>query len=163
MTLAALGTLACSTIKPEGKKNFAPVVDNVATVRNGLLPAGVLLLVPYNTTTVGKAFEGTFLDSKWESKETAKGAHFVEFTGRLKPEMYKEWADGCSHLKEKFPELKPCPTEEEYSTVKFQFMFVADGSFSLSYIDLAPWRFTKLVSSAVASVDPNDVLAYIYQ
>ena len=59
----------------------------VAAVRGGVLAA------PYNTTTVGKAFEATFVDSKWESKESAKGARYVEFTGRLKPEMYKERYD----------------------------------------------------------------------
>jgi hypothetical protein len=67
----------------------------VAAVRNGVLAA------PYNTTTIGKAFEATFTDCKWKSKESDKGARFVEFTGRLKPEMYKEAFDwvynNCVH------------------------------------------------------------------
>jgi hypothetical protein len=59
----------------------------VSLVRKGVLNA------PYNTTTVGQAFEATFTDCKWNSNTSAKGERFVEFTGRLKPEMYKDTFD----------------------------------------------------------------------
>jgi hypothetical protein len=55
----------------------------IATIREAVM-AG------YNTTTIGKAFEATFQDPHWEAGETAKGAHFVEFTGMLPKELYKE-------------------------------------------------------------------------
>jgi hypothetical protein len=50
----------------------------VDTVRNGVLGH-------YNTTTVGKAFEGTFQDPKWKSFVSAKGTTIVEFNGTVKP------------------------------------------------------------------------------
>ncbi len=37
----------------------------------------------YTTTTIGKAFEGTFQNSKWETGQTAKGATIVNFTGTI--------------------------------------------------------------------------------
>lgn len=49
----------------------------VQTVRNGVLEN-------YNTTTVGKAFEGTFKNAKWSSFDTPKGATVVQFDGTIK-------------------------------------------------------------------------------
>jgi len=60
----------------------------VTAVRDGVLES-------HNTTTVGKAFEATFTDCKWESNISDKGVHFVEFTGRLKPDMYKASFDNA--------------------------------------------------------------------
>ena len=51
-------------------------VDMVAvnTVKSGTFPQ-------YQTTTIGKAFEGTFQNPKWRSFTGKKGANVVEFTG----------------------------------------------------------------------------------
>jgi len=48
----------------------------VETVRGGVL-------TDYNTTTVGKAFEGTFQNAKWSALETEKGAIVVQFDGTV--------------------------------------------------------------------------------
>jgi hypothetical protein len=58
---------------------------SVTAVKNGTLPA------PHNTTTVGKAFEGTFHKPHWTVGTTNKGETFVEFTGTA---TYKELMDG---------------------------------------------------------------------
>ena len=41
-------------------------------------------LEEYNTTTVGKAFEGTFQTPQWKSFETPKGETIVQFDGTIK-------------------------------------------------------------------------------
>jgi|APCry1669188910_1035180.scaffolds.fasta_scaffold85267_2 hypothetical protein len=41
-------------------------------------------LTGHEETTIGKAFDASFNDVKWELKTTDKGAKFVEFTGKLK-------------------------------------------------------------------------------
>ncbi|MGA2590108.1 MAG: hypothetical protein ABSH32_09350 [Bryobacteraceae bacterium] len=48
----------------------------IETVRNGVL-------TNYNSTTVGKAFEGTFQNAKWTTIETAKGQTVVQFDGTV--------------------------------------------------------------------------------
>jgi len=55
----------------------------ISAVRQGTMTG-------YNTTTIGKAFDATFQNPQWESGETAKGSHFVEFTGMLPENLYKE-------------------------------------------------------------------------
>ncbi len=57
-----------------------PTNPEIELVKNGVLPE-------YNSTTVGKAFEGTFQNPKWSSFETPKGATIVEFDGTV---LYKE-------------------------------------------------------------------------
>src|ERR1700722_15297181 len=67
LALAATGLLACA-----GCASKAPI----NLVRNGVLPE-------FNTTTVGKAFEGTFQKPKWTTFGTSKGTAIVEFTGTV--------------------------------------------------------------------------------
>ena len=45
--------------------------------------AQLRVLTNYNTTTVGKAFEGTFQDAKWSSFDTPKGETVVQFDGTV--------------------------------------------------------------------------------
>jgi hypothetical protein len=90
MLAAVLGVLALQVKVPSfslGSASAAQGDKYVTAVKNGVLS------VPYNTTTISKAFEATFSDSKWASKESEKGARFVEFTGRLKAEDYKKRFD----------------------------------------------------------------------
>ena len=47
-----------------------------------LVRSGVL--ADHNTTTVGKALEGTFQNSKWTTFETPKGATIVQFDATAK-------------------------------------------------------------------------------
>lgn len=64
------------TVKPpvESSARFSHEVE---VVRNGVLGE-------YKSTTVGKAFDGTFQSPTWNSFETPKGQHVVEFTGTMK-------------------------------------------------------------------------------
>jgi hypothetical protein len=66
--LAAALTMSCGLVQTE-----------IDTVRNGIL-------ANYNTTTVGKAFEGTFQNAKWTSFVSPKGVTVVQFNGTLQPE-----------------------------------------------------------------------------
>ena len=55
----------------------------VETVRGGVLKE-------YSTTTVGKAFEGTFQNAKWTSFVTSKGVSVVQFDGTVQIELLKK-------------------------------------------------------------------------
>ncbi len=70
---------AATTPASEGDKPAARRGPEVEVVRNGVLTG-------YNSTTVGKAFEGTFQNAKWSSFETPKGATVVQFDGTVSPE-----------------------------------------------------------------------------
>lgn len=135
----------------------------VATVRGGVLSA------PYNTTTIGKALEATFTEPRWRSFETAKGQKIVEFTGRLKPEMYKkEYLDHLDFCASQPPSSASCESEYKdeigISTVKLQFDLTADGSsFSVGHIDEKPWFFTSLFNHGSGQINPEEILAYIYK
>jgi hypothetical protein len=61
----------------------------VTTVRNGVLN-------DYNTTTVGKAFEGTFQDAKWSSFVTDKGVTVVQFDGTIVFNVLHDASDGMN-------------------------------------------------------------------
>jgi hypothetical protein len=79
----------------------------------------------YPAATIGKAFESTFRDFKWESRVT-DGAHIVHFTGTLPDRVRQD----CFTAKECAPDAK----------VTFQWTFTPDGRFfHLSYIDPEPW------------------------
>ena len=147
----------------------------VSKVREGVLHS------PFDTTTVSKAFEGTFNNCKWESYQSEKGVRVVQFTGRLKPEMYREaltigiedhnicLAHPPQYLHVDQPEAcGPVPDEIKWSTVAFQFLFTADEqSFKLGYFDPAPWSHTGLRSydwrDRPTTLTEKDVLKYIYQ
>ena len=188
--VAAAGGAAtpASTIAATPSAQTAPSIPEddkyVATVRGGILSA------PYNTTTIGKAFEATFTNWKWESKESDKGARFVEFTGRLKPDAYKETFDrhkkcidsaearhdsagavfGCSGEFGGWAgtaEFRHAHTDAEIeiaaSTATFRFIFDAtnDSSFGVGYVDTDPW-------ANVAGFPDNNssqewILGYIYK
>ncbi len=62
----------------------------VQVVRNGVLDK-------YTTTTVGKAFEGTFQDARWTSFVSPKGVTVVQFDGTIvwgrRPDAHKPVGD----------------------------------------------------------------------
>jgi hypothetical protein len=186
---AVLGVLALEGKIPQlslAGRSLTQGDKYVAAVRNGVFAA------PYNTTTVGKAFEATFTDPKWESKESDKGARFVEFTGRLKPEDYKQRFDlhkscvdaakspneiltNCSTM---FggeggwvgkPEFRHAHTDAEIeiaaSTVTFQFVFDAanPSSFRVGYIDLNPWANVSGIDSTSTDQINANILGFIYK
>jgi hypothetical protein len=92
-TAALFGTLilaGCQTSNvsaskgsPESGRSEAVVQGDSAVikiVRNGVL-------ADHNSTTVGKAFEGTFQNAKWSSFETPKGEVVVQFDGTVMPDV----------------------------------------------------------------------------
>jgi hypothetical protein len=91
----------------------------IEVIRNGVL-AG------YTTTTVGKAFEGTFQNPGWSLVTTDKGATVVEFHGTVKPDVLEKAGLVVSN-----------ESSEEDLPVKFQFVLTADKtSFQLAFVEI---------------------------
>jgi hypothetical protein len=86
--LAAANTSATTPtpqVATDAPKPSEPAVEQgdssvIAVVKNGVLSN-------YNTTTVGKAFEGTFQNPQWKSFVSPKGTTIVEFNGTVKPKL----------------------------------------------------------------------------
>jgi hypothetical protein len=75
-----------ATTKPEPTEQTPPPTHRgpeVEVVRSGVLGR-------YDSTTVGKAFEGTFQNAKWSSFETPKGATVVQFDGTVTADALKK-------------------------------------------------------------------------
>jgi|SRR5579862_4116787 hypothetical protein len=109
-----------------------PSVGDV--VRNGMLTG-------HNSTTVGKAFEGTFQTPKWTSFDTPKGATVVEFDGTISYKALKDATFQPSGGKE----ITACQNGSNDAAdaciaaiiipVRFQFTLSADkGTFEISYL-----------------------------
>jgi len=80
--LAMLGLVGCGSRASQettGLPGTALVQSSpeIESVKNGVLPE-------HDTTTVGKAFEGTFQAAKWSSFVSPKGVTVVEFAGTAK-------------------------------------------------------------------------------
>jgi len=73
----------------------------VKTVCDGVLPE------PFNTTTVGKAFGGTFQNGKWSSFETPKGETVVQFDGTIPVSTL----DTAGFVPDKSGLIDPCKTK----------------------------------------------------
>jgi len=134
IALAALVLLAgCSSLKapeptvsanihPDGTPKEPAIVDYVAAVRESTMSG-------YPTSTIGKAFDATFGDPKWQTTKTSEGIQVVNFTGQLPAKVHQEClaaseAGACS----------------EDTKVTFRWTFSHDDQlFHLSYIDPEPW------------------------
>jgi len=55
--------------------------SDVSKVKNGTMPG-------YEKTTIGKAFEASFDDVKWEAFEGKKGERVVQFTGKISKDLH---------------------------------------------------------------------------
>ena len=77
----SINSPASAPIKESKSSDMARLSDADISSAIGQVKNGVL--AEYNTTTVGKAFEGTFRDSRWTQFETQKGAVIVEFNGTI--------------------------------------------------------------------------------
>jgi zinc-ribbon domain len=134
--------------------------SDIDVVKNGVL-------ADYNTTTVGKAFEGTFQNATWRSLKTSKGVTVVEFKGTMKlPELVAKFglSSACQkqlaelrnsciaseHLSDKFTEMMSDKERDELhncveargvdqeTPISFQFTLSADKqSFEITYTDLS--------------------------
>jgi hypothetical protein len=111
-------------------------------VRNGVFEE-------HNTTTVGKAFEGTFQDAKWSTFETPKGAIVVQFDGTVTAEVLKAagfiWyayhepsATEKACIESSFGIIADCVEAASLPPVpvRFQFLISADKkTFKIGYVD----------------------------
>jgi hypothetical protein len=118
-------------------------------VRNGVLDK-------YNTTTVGKAFEGTFQDARWTSFVSPKGVTVVQFDGTIlwdrRPDAHKAVGDlvPAEILRNCVSSLDSPGTWAEFDPVirmadcaidrpmpvRFQFLVSADRkTFEIGYVD----------------------------
>ena len=109
-------------------------------VKNGVL-------ADFNTTTVGKALEGTFQNPKWTSFQTAKGATVVQFDGTVTVDAldaaHFAWRLSNITLSEKGPPYPPLP-------VRFQFLISADKkTFEIGFVDGQPFGYEAFVESAI--------------
>jgi hypothetical protein len=160
-----------------GCSSLSSAVDPVSTVTHGMLAP------PLNTTTVGKAFEGTFKQPAWKSFATPKGTTVVEFNGSVsiaalhsagldfpaRGEYNRLYSNlvlkTCSQAAQFSEAARQSPTwwvSDNVQTalasclvpVRFQFTLSADDkTFTLTYID----------EDVFGSVDPAKVLAFIYR
>jgi hypothetical protein len=147
--------------------------SSVNTVRDGILQN-------YNTTTVGKAFEGTFQHPKWHSLVTPTGETVVEFNGTVTFGALNTHELDWVQLFSNSVLFKTCPNEmKEYEAllqraksnpeywrkaktadamacqlpVTFQFSLSADkSSFQVMYIDKDVFQYYK----------PESVLNFIF-
>jgi hypothetical protein len=147
-TLAAVERAASNTMNP------------IDLVKHGILPG-------YTSTTVGKAFEGTFQDSKWTVFESAKGATVVQFDGTIPLQTVREAGF--------FVFQHQCETGT--CSVTFQFRLSADHkSFSPAYVEQRvffrdgsykvrdPYR--QNVTHQAGSIDPageDQIFEFIYR
>ena len=164
LALIAVGAIACTgcqsastamasaatTTPGASEKPAAHRGPEVEIVRNGVLTG-------FDSTTVGKAFEGTFQNATWSSFETPKGATVVQFDGTvnravlndltrvdqfLRPEAFLR--DRCidflgldqqQKTESDEAKIRSC-VETRPLPVRFQFLLSADKtSFQISHLD----------------------------
>jgi hypothetical protein len=141
-----------------GSSGGVEASDDISTVKNGVL-------ADFNTTTVGKAFDGTFQDGKWTSFRTQKGVSVVQFTGIITadavaaggfvvndPEGKGLWI----HVREKCLDgvVAPCRLP-----VKFQFFMSADKkTFEVGYVDTQAF-----MKDLALTASPKRVLEFVYR
>lgn len=121
----------------------------IGIVKNGVLK-------DYPSTTVGKAFEGTFQNGKWKSFETPKGATVVEFDGTISSAgiapMKMESRDGIWTTMGQLIG----PSRRDNIPAQFQFTLNADrAAFDITYVGLDNVRLTSRASKFL--------MAFIYQ
>jgi hypothetical protein len=136
--LVVLGVIAFVTFRSQAKGS------GVETVRGGVL-------TNYNTTTVGKAFEGTFQNAKWTSFVSKKGVTVVQFDGTVSAEALK---DG---------NFLPITVSDPNSIpVQFQFLVSADNrTFQLGYFDHIPFQYVNAAGWGAFSEERT--LKFVYQ
>jgi len=127
--------------------------EAVDVVRNGVLGG-------YESTTVGKAFEGTFQDAKWTSFETAKGVTIVQFDGTiLESTINKAGFDPYAGYKVPDQKLSRLAVRFQFTLSldkkNFKFSYFNDRIFCFSSYD---YRTMKIRSPATA----DQVMSFIY-
>ena len=132
----------------------------INVVKNGILKIdkGGGTFKTYDSTTVGKAFDGTFQDSKWTSFETDKGATVVEFNGSIKQAVLR---DVGFYPIDRRPVAQLTAEDKLVIPATFQFKLSVDQTkFELSAMDWNPW-LKDAVGTAMLK-DEDAVLSFIY-
>jgi len=157
LMISALAFSGCNSVTAESTKSAAKA-DGSETVTDAKVSAKLHeqvsepstpidivkngMLAGYDSTTVGKAFDGTFQEPKWSTFETPKGQTIVQFNGTIKMSLMKK-AD--------FDPDHSCPggySDQSCDVpIQFQFMLSADKkTFSLSYFDTRTFQRNSHVS-----------------
>ena len=108
-TIAALICTGCQSTSNAKSTSIASILGDplITAVFNGTISK-------YPNVPIGKAFEASFANRKWETKESKKGVKFVEFTGTFSGEplakseaISKAIYDECAQIvKERREEMK---------------------------------------------------------
>lgn len=121
--------------------------DLVTLVKNGSLFA-------YPNTTIGKAFDKSFSNTKWVAKESEKGIRFVEFTGDYSDEWtnsFIEFGVNPDDLFDNNGHVKP---------ILVQFLFRANSdTMEVGFFGLAD---TPINSKSKGAMDLVDFLDLVY-
>ena len=56
--------------------------SDINSIKNGIMDG-------YETTTIGKAFDASFDETKWEAFESKKGEKVVQFAGKISEDLHK--------------------------------------------------------------------------
>jgi len=145
-TFTTATTKGASTASGTSNASAAPSSTVIDVVRNGVLTG-------HDSTTVGKAFEGTFQNPKWTSFTSPKGQFIVQFDGIVgrdvlrrngftgtsdRIDLYRECLKETGRETDG-PEVAKCVDEKLTAStlpVTIQFTFSLDkSSFTLTYID----------------------------
>jgi hypothetical protein len=145
LTLPLLAVMVCC----------GPVLNDVDTVRNGVL-------ADYNTTTVGKAFEGTFQNPRWSSFVTPKGQTVVQFEGTTTFEKLEnvlsvqKWSgavDAC-RISMGLPDDEKIKQQAKHAAeTEFRNLLPSPG-YSPSLENLADYHEKALMDELIKRVDP---------
>ena len=126
-------------------------VGYINKVKNSTMPR-------HGDTTIGKAFEATFDNPKWESFETKKGRRVVQFTGTISEELSSQLSGNLS----KYTLEKLGIDYSVWNTgnpVTFQWIISPNGVIELSYVDKTSWVPKK---SHASSYGVSWILTYVY-
>jgi hypothetical protein len=161
-TIGFLSSVGCQSSQISNPGSPEKAVSHAETKAIDLVKNGILKIdkddgtfKSYDSTTVGKAFDGTFQDGKWTSFETDKGATVVEFNGTIKQAVLR--GAGFHPIDRRSDVSSP---EEDNLVIKFQFKVSVDQTrFELSAMDWNPW--ITLGSTGMVH-DEDAVLSFIY-
>lgn len=125
--------------------------SDVSMVKNGTMSG-------FERTTIGKAFEASFNDPKWETFKGKKGERVVQFTGKISKDMHDTAMKGISGK----PRVQflgvPVPRELKFDwkigdPVQVQWVIRPDGKeFDLVFMGSPSWE----------GVPMEDILTIIY-
>lgn len=117
-----------STQSTEAESVKQTAQSPVQLVRNGVL-------ANYNSTTIGRAFEGTFQDAEWTTFVSPKGATVVQFDGSILISVLQAAnfrSKTCKTFDWDRSKDEPCETAR--TPITFQFTFSLDKTSVCAFV-----------------------------